>query len=86
MKITGYEINIRQDKKSGEYLAFIPSSYDMGRGRFYMAFTLADGWVEVSPEYATRGTRPVSTFPQNLKRAVDSNMGYILILYPRLVG
>lgn len=84
--MNGYEINMRQDKRTGEYLAFIPSSYDQGRGRYYMAYTLADGWVEVAPEYATRATRPVVDFPQNLKRAVDSSMGYILNLYPRLVG
>lgn len=82
----GYQINMRRDRKTGEYLAFIPSAYDQGRGRYYMAYTLADGWVEVSPAYATKRTRPVSEFPEALKRSVDSALGYILILYPRLVG
>lgn len=82
----GYDINIRQDSRTGEYLAFVPSSYDQGRGRYYMAYTLTDGWVEVSPEYATRGTRTVSEFPAALKRAVDSNLGRILNLAPRLYG
>lgn len=82
----GYSINIRQDRKTGEFLAFIPRSYDMGRGRYYMAYTLADSWVEVSPGYATRSTRAVSEFPAALKRAVESNLGYLLNLAPRLQG
>lgn len=84
MSLTGYEINMRRDKRTGEHLAFIPSSYNNGRGRYYMAYTLADGWVELSPEYATRNTRTVSDYDENLKRAVDSNLGYILNIYPRL--
>jgi hypothetical protein len=82
----GYDVNMRQDKRTGEYLAFMPDSYDMGRGRYYMAYTLSDAWVEVSPEYATRACRTVSEFPGDLKRAVDSNLGYLLNLTPRLRG
>lgn len=86
MRDDGYSVNMRQDRKTGEYLAFIPSTYDQGRGRYYMAYTLADGWVEVTPEYATRETRTVKEYPENLKRAVDSNLGYLLNVVPRLFG
>lgn len=82
----GYEVNMRQDRRTGEYLAFIPSTYDQGRGRYYMAYTLLDGWVELSPEYATRRTCTVSDYPDNLKRAVDRQLGYILITVARLRG
>lgn len=82
----GYDINMRRDTRTGEYLAFIPAAYDNGRGRYYMAYTLMDGWVELSPEYATKRTRTVSDYPAELKRAVDRNLGYMLNLAPRLVG
>lgn len=86
MRDDGYSVNMRQDRKTGEYLAFVPSTYDQGRGRYYMAYTLADGWVEVTPEYATRSTRTVREYPENLKRAVDSNLGHLLNVVPRLFG
>lgn len=82
----GYSINMRQDCKTGEFLAFVPHSYDMGRGRYYMAYTLGYGWIKVSPEYATRCTRTAAEFPDALKRAVDSNLGYLLNPAPRLYG
>lgn len=81
-----YSINMRQDVRNGEHLAVIPTSYDRGRGRYYMAYTLADGWVELTPTYVTTMTRTVSEFPADLKRAVDRNLGYILNLASRLCG
>lgn len=80
----GYEINMRQVHRTGEYLAVIPSSYDQGRGRYYLAFSLSDGWVELSPEFVVRHTCTVVDFPDALKRAVDRNLGYILEAVPRL--
>lgn len=82
--IPGYSVTMRQDKHTGEYLAFIPKAYDTGRGRYYMAYTLVDGWVELTPAYATRNTRNVSEYPVTLKRATDSALGYIVGLAPRL--
>lgn len=81
----GYEVNMRQDRRTGEHLAVIPSAYDQGRGRYYMALTY-DGWVELSPAYVTRGTRTVEDYPEPLKRALDRQLGYILNVVPRLRG
>lgn len=86
MSTRGYEINMRQDRRTGEHLAVIPSAYDQGKGRYYMAYTLADGWVELAPQYVTRHTATAKTYPEDLKRAVDRNLGYILIAVPRLRG
>lgn len=85
--VPGYSLTMRQDRATGEYLAFIPAAYRNSHGeRYYMAFTLADGWVEVTPEYATARTRTVAEYPEGLKRSADSNMGYIMNIAPRLVG
>lgn len=81
----GYSVNMRR-AKTGEYLAVIPDAYDSGRGRYYMAFTLLDGWVELSPEYVTRHTRTVTDYPLALKKAVDRNLGYLLNTVGRLAG
>lgn len=84
--VPGYSVTMRQDKRTGEYLAFIPSAYRNAHGeRYYMAYTLTDGWVELSPEYATRMTRNVGdTYPERLRDCVNREMGYVLHLAPRL--
>lgn len=82
--VPGYSVTMRQDRKTGEYLAFTPTAYDNGRGRYYMALTLTDGWVEVTPEYAVKVTRNVTEYPESLKRAFDTSMGYIMHVAPRL--
>lgn len=81
-----HTINIRQDRSTGEYLAFIPGSYDAGRGRYYMAYTLLDGWAEVTPEYAVKRTRTAKVFPEALRRATEANLGYLLSISSRLRG
>lgn len=80
------EVNMRQDRVTGEYLAVVPSAYDQGRGRHYLALTATDGWVELSPEYVTRRTRTVSEYPEELKRAVDRLSGHTLRVVPRLLS
>lgn len=82
----GYSVNMRQDKRTGEYLAVIPNAYQNGRGRYYMANTQLDGWVELSPEYVTRNTRTVTEYPAPLKRRTDTALGYILNIAPRVYG
>lgn len=83
--VPGYSVTMRQDRKTGEFLAFVPTAYTSHRGeRYYMALTLMDGWVEVTPQYATRVTRNVTEYPEALKRAYDSSMGYIMHIAPRL--
>lgn len=83
--VPGYSVTMRQDKRTGEHLAFVPSAYVNRHGeRYYMALTAADGWVELTPEYATRCTRTVTDYPESLKRAADRSSGYILHLAPRL--
>ena len=86
MSDDGYSVNMRRDTRTGECLAVMPSSYDGRNGRYYMAYTLADGWLELTPECLTRNTRTVSAYPTDLKRAVDRNLGYILDIAPRLYG
>lgn len=83
----GYDVNMRQDKRNGEHLAFMPDTYTNHHGdRYYMAYTMADGWVELDPGYAVKCTRTVTDFPAELKRATDRNLGYILNLTHRLRG
>lgn len=82
----GYSINMRRDRRTGEDLAVIPTTYDQGRGRYYMAFTLVDGWVELTPQYVVTRTRTVEDYSEDLKRAVDRNLGYILNLVGRVEG
>ena len=83
--VPGYSVTMRQDKRTKEFLAFMPSAYMTNTGeRYYMALTLSDGWVELSPKYATQSTVTVTEFPENLKRAVDRQLGYILHTAPRL--
>jgi len=84
--VPGYSVTMRQDTRTGEYLAFVSKAYADRRGPYYLAFTYADGWVEVTPAYATRHTRTVTDYPEDFKRAVDRNSGYILHVAPRLYG
>lgn len=87
MSVSGYDVNMRRDNKTGEYLAFMPRAYVNRHGeRYYMAYTLIDGWVELSPAYATSRTHTVIDYPAELKRAVDRNLGYLLIIAPRLAS
>lgn len=83
----GYEINMRLDRRTGEHFAVIPSSYGDRRGRYYMAIGESDGcWVELTPEYLTRCTVTVTTYPEWLKRNVDRNLGYMLNTVSKLRG
>lgn len=83
--VPGYSVTMRQDRKTGEYLAFVPTAYTNHHGeRYYMALTLMDGWVELTPEYAVNGTRNVTEYPEALKRYMDHQSGYILHVAPRL--
>lgn len=76
---------MRRDKRTGEHLALIPTAYhDRHGGAYYMALTMMDGWVELSPKYATRCTVTVTDYPADLKRAVDASMGYTMNLATRL--
>lgn len=89
MAATGYEINIRQDKRTGEYLAVYPGAYRSRQGdRYYLGHAMADWFLELSPEYLTKATKPVKrddpNFPEDLKRAVDRHTGYIMIVVDRL--
>ena len=77
---------MRQDKRTGEYLAFTPTTYDQGRGRYYMAYTVTDGWVEIDPEYATKCTKNVTTYPDRLYDGICRETGYLLNVAPRLYG
>ena len=87
MSTQGYEVNMRQDKRTGEHLAVIPSTYRHGAERYYMAVCESDGWwAELSPAYLTQATRTVTEFPEWLKRSIDAQIGYLLILAPRLRG
>lgn len=86
-KYLGYEVNMRQDRRTGECLAFIPHAYKNHAGvRYYMALTLLDGWCEVTPQYATRNTRTTTKYPSDLKRAIDRQQGYLLNVIPKLLG
>lgn len=83
----GYSVNMRQDKRTGEHLAVVPTSYGPKDARYYMALCESDGcWAELSPEYLTKATRTVTTFPGWLKRNMDGQLGYILNLAPRIYG
>ena len=87
MTTNGYDVNMRQDKRNGEHLAFMPDTYTSHHGdRYYMAYTLADGWVEIDPGYAVKCTRTAADFPAELKRATERNLGYLLNLTHRLKG
>lgn len=87
MSDDGYSINMRQDARTGEYLAVLPSAYHGKSGRYYLALVeLGGNWEELTPEYLTRYTRTVSEFPKWLKRRADRMQGYILNLAPRLYG
>ena len=80
-----YSVTMRQDKRTGEYLAFVPTAYRNRHGdAYYMALTLMDGWVELTPAYATRCTVTVTDYPTDLKRAFDASMGYTMNLAARL--
>jgi hypothetical protein len=80
-----YSVTMRQDKRTGEYLAFVPTAYRNRHGdAYYMALTMADGWVELSPKYATRYTVTVTDYPAELKRAFDASIGYTMNLAARL--
>lgn len=81
-----YEINMRQDKRTGDFLAVYPESETGLNGRYYTAYTLLDGHVEVSPEYLTQCTKTVSEWPPELKHTIDSINGRILITVDRLKG
>lgn len=81
----GYSVNMRQDKRTKEQLAVMATAYrDRHGDRYYMAYTLLDGWVELSPEYVTRNTRTITDYSDDLKRAVDRNLGYLLLVRSRL--
>ena len=80
------DLCMRRDRRTGEYLAFMPAAYTGRHGRYYMAYTLADGWVELSPAYATRCTQTVTDYPENLKRATERNLGYLAATVSRLRG
>lgn len=84
----GYEVNMRRDKRTGEYLAVIPTAYrNRFDERYYMALGESDGWwTELSPTYVTRNTAPVREYPEWLKRAVDKQVGYVLQVVPRVRG
>ena len=84
----GYSVNLRQDKRTGEYLAVVPTAYVSIRGdRYYMAICSEDGdFAELTPGYVTRYTRTVKTYPATFKRYVDVRFGYIMNLAPRLYG
>lgn len=87
MTSNGYDVNMRQDKRNGEHLAFMPDTYTNQHGdRYYMAYTLADGWVEIDPGYAVKCTRTATDFPAELKRATERNLCYSLHLTQRLRG
>lgn len=86
MRDDGYSVNMRRDTRTGEDLAVMPTAYDNGRGRYYMAYTLLDSWVELSPEYVTRHTKTVDDYSLTLKKAVDRNLGYLLNVATRLQG
>ena len=76
---------MRQDKRTGEYLAFVPTAYRNRHGdAYYMALTMAGGWVKLSPKYATRCTVTVTDYPADLKRAFDASIGYTMNLATRL--
>lgn len=84
----GYEINMRCDKRTGEYLAVIPSAYrNRHDERYYMALGESDGWwTELTPEYVTRSTVSVTEYPEWLKRAMDKQLGYVLDVVSRVRG
>lgn len=83
----GYSVNMRQDKRNGEHLAFMPATCPNRHGdRYYMAYTLAGGWVEIDPGYAVKCTRTATDFPAELKRATEVSLGYSLRLTHRLRG
>lgn len=81
---------MRQDtrKGNGEYFAVIPHAYTNHNGeRYYMAIGSSDGaWAELSPDYLTRCTRTTPDYPEWLKRAIDSQQGYILHTVATLKG
>jgi hypothetical protein len=84
---TGYDVNMRKTKMTGEVIAVIPAAYRNRQGeRYYMAYTLLDGWVELSPEYVTRQTKTTNLYSDDLKRAVDRNLGYVLNIVHRVYG
>lgn len=85
--MSAYDLNMRQDRKTGEYLAFVPDSYTAHNGtRYYMAYSFTDGWVEVSPEYATKVCKTVRDYPEYLKQAAGRSLGYIMGTTDRLRG
>lgn len=82
-----YSINIRQDKRTGEFIAVYPDVLENRHGeRYYEAYALIGEHFEASPEYITKCTKTVTEYPQELKRAIDSRNGRILITVPRLNG
>ena len=85
--VPGYSVTIRRDRRTGELLAFIPRAYRDRHGeRYYLAITLTNGWVELTPDYATSCTRTVTDYPESFKRFVDRDMGYRMHVAPRLYG
>ncbi|MBO0676808.1 hypothetical protein JRC04_04965 [Mycolicibacterium sp. S2-37] len=85
----GYSVTMRQDKRTGEYLAVVSTAYrnDRTDARYYMAIGESDGcWAELSPDYVARRTVTVSTFPTWLKRRFDQSMGYEMRHASRVYG